>query len=392
MEIDTLSEKQQKFIFSKARHSAYVGGLGSGKTFSGCIKALLKMQKGLCGAIIAPTYRMLVDSTRAELLRIMDEAHLSYEFEKTNGIIKYKGSRVYLRSGENPERNRGPNLNWAWLDEAALQKEMSYKIMLGRLRLGVEQEVFITTTPAGFNWVYESFGKQERDGYLIVKARTDEAKWLGQEYIQDLKDSYTGEFARQELDGEFVSFEGLVYPEFKEHNIYKSEVKTDWQVYRAIDYGYTNPFVCLWGAVDEDGRIYVYREYYQRKRLLKDHAEVITSYPEEVKKTVADWDAQGNAEMRGYGINTIRANKDIIVGIQKVKNRLSLSGDGRPRLYISNNCVNTIKELSQYSWQGEKDGANKKELPVKENDHAMDALRYLVMSFDGNKREISSVF
>ena len=85
------------------------------------------------------------------------------------------------------------------------------------------------------------------------------------------------------------------------------------------------------------------------------------------------------------GIMTRPAQKDVIKGIQKVKARLKVAGDGRPRLYIHPRCTNLIREFGQYRWNRSKEGRNEKEEPVKESDHALDSLRYLVMELDNRK-------
>ena len=81
---------------------------------------------------------------------------------------------------------------------------------------------------------------------------------------------------------------------------------------------------------------------------------------------------------------TIPAKKDVLVGIQKVAERLVVQEDNRPRLYISRNCENTIREFGMYKWQEKKEGKPMKEEPEKLNDHCMDALRYMVMELDGH--------
>ena len=50
-------------------------------------------------------------------------------------------------------------------------------------------------------------------------------------------------------------------------------IPRDWPRYLAIDFGYTNPFVCLWAAKDTDGRLFIYRQIYKTKTLVEDHAE-----------------------------------------------------------------------------------------------------------------------
>lgn len=206
---------------------------------------------------------------------------------------------------------------------------------------------------------------------------------LTKEYIDELKASYSGVFYDRYILGKWVHAEGMVYDEYArtDHVINQFDIPEHWTKCRSIDFGYTNPFVCIWGALDDDKRLYIYDVHYKSRWLIKEHAEEINKRESSYQFTVADHDAQDNAELREYGIYTTNAKKDVIDGIQAVKNRLKPAGDGRPRLFITENCHDLIREIGLYRWQDNKRG-NEKEEPAKENDHAMDALRYMVMELD----------
>jgi len=97
---------------------------------------------------------------------------------------------------------------------------------------------------------------------------------------------------------------------------------------------------------------------------------------------VADHDAEDRATLHAAGILTTPARKDIAAGIAAVKKRLIVQPDGRPRLVIHASCKETISEAFDYAWESGKEGHNAKEIPAKDRDHAMDALRYMVMRLD----------
>jgi PBSX family phage terminase large subunit len=210
--------------------------------------------------------------------------------------------------------------------------------------------------------------------------------YLPEDYFDTL--SALPEVMRKRMrDGIWCDNEGAVYEEFDEdvHVCDPFPIPREWQVFRSIDFGYTNPFVCLWGAVDEDGRIYICDEHYKDKMLIRNHALVINikSRGKNIQQTVADHDAQDRAELVSHGIATTAAKKAVSKGIQAVKKRLIPIGDGKPRLYIFSSCKNLIQEFYEYKWPEGKEGHNDKEEPVKEHDHAMDALRYLIVHLDG---------
>lgn len=370
-----LLPSQDLFVFSERKYPFFVAGLGSGKTLAGAIRGYRYAQLG-DGMVVAPTYPMLRDATQHTFFGILDDAGIPYEFNKTDGEAHLFGHRVLFRSADQPDRLRGTNLMWAWLDEGALMRALVWNIVLGRLRIGTPS-AWVTTTPAGFNWVHERVTAGD-PSYEIIRARTADNTYLPDDYVSDLQSTYTGEFAAQELDGEFVAFEGLVYSEFRyQIHVTDADPNPRWMHVRGIDYGYTNPFVCLWGAVDEDGRLYVYDEHYRRRDLIENHARAIKEREARIAWTVADHDAQDNAEMRAQGIQTVPAHKEVSLGIQRVKSRMVVQPDGRPRLYVHERCVNLLKELGMYQWR-----ENRRDEPLKENDHAMDVLRYMVMQLD----------
>ena len=199
-------------------------------------------------------------------------------------------------------------------------------------------------------------------------------------------ESYTGVMRRRMLLGEWCNNEGAVYDMFDPDIHCFDELppgSESWPRFRAIDFGFTNPFCCGWGAVDGDGRLWVYRELYKAGTMLPDLTEWIKAAEAGHFSTVADPEnAEGREYLNQHGVSNEAAKKDVYVGIQAVQKRFALAGDGRPRLYISRACVNIIGELYDYSWEEPKDGRNAKEEPRKDRDHGMDMLRYMVMDVD----------
>jgi hypothetical protein len=236
-------------------------------------------------------------------------------------------------------------------------------------------------------------------------------------------DSLTGLRYKRLRLGLWVAAEGTVYegwdrsvhlidyvpghPEWTKYNLPRS-----WRRFRSIDFGYTNPFVCQWWAMDEDGRLYLYRELYGTQRLVEDWADEINrlsvwtykndegedvTEPEKIEFTVADHDAEDRATLHRRGIWTVAAEKDVSPGIQAVQERIKIAGDGRPRLYIFRSAlvredtslrekrkpICTADEKDTYVWQESKEKRAEKEEPLKVDDHGCDAERYIVYLLDG---------
>lgn len=189
------------------------------------------------------------------------------------------------------------------------------------------------------------------------------------------------------IKGYFAAFLGAVYKSLRRdiHVIQPFDLPADWRRHRAVDFGFANPFVCLWLARDGDGRWYVYQEHYEAQRTLAYHAERIAALSgrEKYRATWADHDAQDRHELKNLGIITLPAKKDVRLGIECVQAALKIQGDGRPRLFLFSTCRSTITEMAGYKWAEGTETHDPKDEPMKVRDHAMDALRYAIFSVDG---------
>lgn len=193
--------------------------------------------------------------------------------------------------------------------------------------------------------------------------------------------------------GRFAAREGLVYPEFDEnvHVIEPFDLPPDWQAGISIDPGLKNPLSCHFYGVDFDGNIYVVGEHYEADRDVEYHAGKIFELADRLnwkrdprgrlralidpaagQRTLAS--ARSVAELFGdLGILTdLRVNKDLFAGISRVRRYLKVR-EGKPSLYVFKSCPKLIGEFKRYRY-GEDDR------PRKQEDHALDELRYFVMS------------
>jgi len=148
--------------------------------------------------VVLPTFRELAD----EGIDTLNKADLYADMKN--------GSRVLFRSADKPDRLRGMNLGWAWVDEAAIIDEETWDILLGRLRLDPGR-AWLTTTPKGHNWVYDRFVESPGGEHETVRASTRDNPHLPEDYIQSLKEQYTERFRRQELGGEFIEAQGALW-------------------------------------------------------------------------------------------------------------------------------------------------------------------------------------
>jgi PBSX family phage terminase large subunit len=200
------TKPQRGFITSTARNSAFIGGIGSGKTRASVIKAI-SMPPNTVGMLVAPTFGMLRDTVIRTFAEIATRApHIVRKFNQSElHATLFDGKEILFRSADNPERLRGPNLGWAGLDEAALMNRNALDIMLGRLRLE-PGNMWFTTTPKGRNhWLHEYI---ETGNVEVHRSRTMDNPHLPQAYIDSLKSQYSSAFYAQEVLGEFVDMGG----------------------------------------------------------------------------------------------------------------------------------------------------------------------------------------
>jgi len=193
-----------------------VSGVGAGKTWAGNVE-IARMPPGSIGVVAAPTFRMLYDATLMTFHEVCGRFIAPNGFSKSEMRVRLIDDKVILfRSADDPERLRGPNLGWFWLDEAALMPELAWEIMIGRLRLQPGR-AWVTTTPRGkVNWVYKVFVTNADQHSFIINCPTSSNTFLPDFFIDTLDSRYTGVWKSQEFEGEFVDF-GMnqAYAEFR---------------------------------------------------------------------------------------------------------------------------------------------------------------------------------
>jgi predicted phage terminase large subunit-like protein len=200
---------------SQARSRAFVGGVGSGKTMAGCAEAFRPEYAGATGAFVAPTFPMLRDATLRTFIGLCEVVKAQgwpvlKSFNKGDMVAELDtGTTILFRSADDPERLRGPNLGFFYLDEAALMPRKTWDIMLGRLRERPGRS-WLTTTPRGFNWIYDLFVTQTLDGYDLIRSSSRDNPYLPKDFIGSLEQAYAGQFRQQEIEGEFVQPEGAL--------------------------------------------------------------------------------------------------------------------------------------------------------------------------------------
>ena len=401
-EIEEKHPKQADFITSEDRHLAMIGGIGSGKSQGGAQRALrasygfvggLEIPTPNLGVITAPTYPMLRDATLRTFMDVAGDYIQSYNKSDHHMVMK-NGSEILFRSVSDPELLRGPNVSWWWGDESAMYASSVRNIMVGRLRqFGMLGWDWQTTTPKGRNWLWQTYVRDHKAGtdeatagWRMIRVHSRDNGFVDQAFYDELAAVYHGDFARQELEGMFVAFEGLIYHLFdRDKHVIRVMGSGYKRIVCGVDWGYTNPGVMVVVGFDGDDRAHVLEEVYQRHRRIEEwaaeakrlrekwHIETFYCDPSE-----PDYILKLNAQP---GVVAIQADNRVNPGIQAVQARLVVRVDHKPRLFIHPDCGNVVTEFEQYQWATKRDGTTR-DMPVKVNDHAMDALRYALMSQD----------
>jgi len=373
------------------RFHNFTSGVGAGKTVSGVIRMLANVQAwnpGETGMIVAPNSIALKNVILPELSKwgILDAWEYKGPQSSEPGLHAPNGTRVLLESANNDrkiERLRGPTLAWFWMDEAAIIPRKAWDILTGRLRTGNYRNAWITTTPRGFNWVYDVFhpdSNSQLDSVNNVLGVPSYANpHLPIDYRRDILGEWSGHFRQQEVEGAFVQPEGLVHDWFTrdDHVVATEDLPQSFDRFMyGVDWGfYPHPAAILAiGMLGDDA--YVLEEYYETRNTTGDLATIISG-TDELPGMYGRWgrgpvycDPSEPANIQEFnreGINAKKAENDVEPGIQYVTSMAD-------NLYVAETCQNLINEFNQYRYDEDTDDI------VKANDHAQDGLRYALFT------------
>lgn len=308
------------------------------------------------------------------------------------------GSEVVVAGMDNPVKIMSTEYDLIYVAEATEITEEDWESLTTRLRNKVVpyQQLIADCNPAGpTHWLNQRCLTKKTTRLL---SRHEDNPTVDDAYLTKLR-NLTGVRRKRLYEGVWAAQEGLVYPfDAAVHVVPRFDIPADWRRIRVIDFGFTNPFVCQWWAIDPDGRMYRYREIYRTNRIVQHHVRDIIDHSggEEFEATIADHDAEDRATAAYHGLETIPAHKSLTPGIQAVQARMALAGDGRPRLFLLEDSLVerdetltdakkpacTDEEFDSYHWPKGQNGKTLKEAPVKLDDHGMDTTRYAAAYVD----------
>ena len=233
---------QMQLIEERRPYIAFIGGSGSGKTIGGALKSLkcVSENAGIYGVVTAPSYKVLESATIPAYEEVFTKDIL-ISLNKTDMVAEIiSGGKIFFRTTKDPYLLRGLTAGFFHMDEAAESPALAFKILQARLRQeGTPMQGWLTTTPRGFNWVYNEFGAQERDNYVLIRAKTEDNTFLPQDYTDKLRESYQDEqFLLQELEGQFIEVGGQCPFDMKALNQMYQEAKQREELERELGFIY----------------------------------------------------------------------------------------------------------------------------------------------------------
>ena len=312
---------------------------------------------------------------------------------------------VYIFGGKDERAQdmvQGLTLACSLIDEVVLMPESFYNQLVARHSVD-GAKIFTTSNPGSpWSWFYKDVIKRlPKINGIYLHFTMDDNPSLSEEVKERYKQLYSGVWKRRFIDGKWCVADGLIYDMLSPVNIkHPDDIPYDkaekW--YIGVDYGTANATAFELGFKDIDGNIYICKEYYFAGRLEAqeqgdyDSQKTDIEYTNDMRQFISDneyltdgltyreipiiVDPAANSfklQLRRYHMKTKNANNDVLDGIRTVATLFS-----QGKLYISKECTNLIQELHTYSWDSKKQQLGI-DSPCKVNDHACDALRYLVM-------------
>jgi phage terminase large subunit-like protein len=410
-------EKQQEFHASVARKRLFTGGNRSGKTVGGAVECVFWLMGNhpylktprppVRGRAVSVDLLHGVEQiVKPEIARWLPPSSLiegswekSYDRETRILSLQNGSSLEFMSYEQDIEKFAGTSRHFIWFDEEPPREIYEENTM--RL-LDTGGSLWFTMTPTeGMTWVYDEIymaAKVDED-IFVVEVDMTENPHINYGEVEAFLAGLTSEEKEARLHGKFIQIGGLIYKMFdrEKHIIEPFTPPTNWLHVGAMDHGFNNPTAWLWAAINPDGDVFVFDEHYESGRIVAYHAQKvheIDQYHERVPDYyVGDPSIRNVDPITGtsvqleyveYGVPICLGNNDLRAGLNRVARYLT-GINGRPKLYITKNCVNLLTELPRLrwsTWSSKKIAAdkNKKEEQHKKNDHACDALRYLISS------------
>jgi PBSX family phage terminase large subunit len=387
----------KSILGSSARINLWEGSVRSSKTISSIVRWMRFVKQAPSGGVL-----VMVGKTQRTLQRnILDVIQEMYpnpnvcHLNRGTGEFFLFGKKIDIL-GANDERAqekiRGATIVGAYCDEISLFPESFFRMLLSRLSVK-GSKLFGTTNPdSPYHWLKVDFIDRWRElDISVFHFEIDDNPNLDPEFVRNLKLEYTGLWYKRFISGLWVLADGTIYDMWDEDNqtvnvieiLSKRETKQFKRYFTACDYGTNNP--CTFGLYGYDVHLPVYlvKEYYYdggktgKQKTDSEYADAFVDFIKDVKPVNNYFDPSAlsfMAELRKRGVTVTPAKNDVIDGIRFVASMLAAKA-----YMVDIGCKQTIREFSGYVWDA-KAQKRGEDVPLKQNDHAMDRDRYALFT------------
>jgi PBSX family phage terminase large subunit len=404
MENSPLSKKQMEFILkSTSKWNLAHGSVRSGKTvgtlfrFMEAVNACPDSQIWMVGhssdTIFQNAVRLLLESDQLAIFRpfctwFSGKRQLMFR-DKTISTLGAKDEGAIGSF-------QGKTFSLVYCDEMTLYPESIIDMIDTRLS-NPHSMGFASMNPSHPNHKIKQWIDKAEAGdpnYYSLHFTLDDNPYVDEQYKQRIRESLSGLFYKRNYLGLWCLAEGAIFDFFdkKIHVVRKPPAAAEYWI-AGIDYGSVNAFSCLLvgvntGKYTQTGkRMWVEKEYYWdpkktgRQKVNSEFAHDVQEFlePYNVRQIYIDPSAEAfQLELRKKGMHVVHANNDVENGIQMMTSEMK-----KGNLYICDECVNTIREIESYVWDP-KAALRGDDAPMKKDDHAVDALRYVIASHKVN--------
>lgn len=380
------------------------GAIRSGKTVSMSLSFVLWVMSSFKGQNFAMCGKTIGSFRRNVLfwlkLMLKSRGYAVTDHRADNLVVVSRGDTenyFYIFGGKD-ERSQdliqGITLAGVFFDEVALMPESFVNQATGRCSVDGSKFWFNCNPDGPYHWFKQNWIDRRKEKHLIYLHFTmDDNLSLSEAVKQRYRGMYSGVFYKRYIQGLWCMAEGIIYDMFSEdHHVRKLKDFAGQLIghnrYVSCDYGTQNATVFLLWEKGLDGVWYCTREYYYSGRDTGKQ-KTDSQYADDLEKWLNGTRIRGIivdpaaasfiAELRKRGYKVVKAKNDVEDGIRLVSTLLNLG-----KIVFEEGCVNTRKEFASYIWD-EKAAEHGEDKPVKQFDHAMDALRYFCYTILNNQ-------